>query len=810
MRGAASRAGAGTYAGLFLVTLSTLMLEIGLTRIFSVTMWYHFAFVAISVALFGLTAGALIVHLLPHRFREADTGRHLWVFALLFGVAIAACFAIQLAIPFTARFTPGGAASVIGTCVVVAMPFVCSGVVVCLALTRFPERAGRLYAADLAGAGIGCVLLVILFSWLDGPSLVVLVGAIAAAGAVAFAADAGSRRGLALSGTVALALGGIAAVNAYLHTQGDPFLRIIWVKEARDAPHDYERWNAFSRLTVQGDPNDPSTSSMGLYIDSTAGTKLNRYSGDPDESDFLRREIQNLPHYVRRNADVFVIGVGGGTDVLSALEFGGRSVTGLEMNGDIIDIAHRRYADFTGRLDEHPRVEIVNDEARSYLARTERRYDIIQISLIDTWAATGAGAYALTENSLYTAEAWDLFLDRLNRRGLLAVTRFYQARNDDGEAVQPVETYRAVALAAEVLTQRGVADPRDHLAVFRAPTRLGVDLATVLVSPDPIPAADIAILSARADELGFSPLLTPAASTDRTLAALTAPGGPEDTIDEVAADISPPADDRPFFFQMADLDTFRQGGIFRDDLVTRPVLILAGLGLVVFGMAACCILLPLRRARRTGDRFAGGRLVPFCAYFAGIGLGFLMIEVAQLQRLSIFLGHPTYGLTVVLFTILVFSSLGSLLTERFLSAERSRSLAPLIVLLAVAAVSGIATPEALHAMEASTTPVRIATAVALLAPLSLVMGMPFAVGMRAAADSPGAPTAFLWAINGAASVCASVLAVVIALFVGISAAFWTGAAAYVVALGAMVAITRGRDRRPPVLAGSDDGLATAR
>jgi hypothetical protein len=805
------RARLGTYAGLFLVTMSTLVLEIALTRIFSVTMWYHFAFVAISVALFGLTAGALIVHLVPSRFRDADVKRQLWTFSLLFAASIAVCFAVQLTIPFTPRLTVGGIASVVATCVVITIPFVCSGVVVCLALTRFPTRVSRLYAVDLVGAGLGCILLVVLFSWIDGPSLVILVAAIAATGGLAFAADAGNRRAVALAAVVVLGLGGFALANAYMYARGDALLRIVWVKETRDLDHDYERWNAFSRLTVQGDPDDPATPSLALTIDSTAGTKLNRYRGDPAESDLLRGEIQNLPHYVRQDADVFVIGVGGGTDVLSALEFDQRSVTGLEMNGDIIDIAHERFEDFTGNLDEHPRVDIVNDEARSYLARTNRKYDLIQISLIDTWAATGAGAFALTENSLYTTEAWNLFLDRLQPEGILDVTRFYQTETEGGEAVDPAETYRAVALAAEVLTQRGVENPRDHMAVFRVPTAFGVDLATLLVGRDPISDADLHTLSERADEFGFSPLLTPEESSDPMLAALTAPGGPDRAVDEVAADISPPTDDRPFFFLMADLDTFRHEGILRDRFATRPVQVLAGLALVVLGMAACCIAVPLLLARRTraAESPSHGQLLPFYTYFGAIGLGFLLIEVAQLQRLSIFLGHPTYGLTVVLFSVLVFSGIGSLLTERFLpTAQRLSLVAPLAALFAVLVVSGLVTPEVIRAMDAATTPLRIATAVALLAPLSLVMGMPLALGMRAAAATRGTPTAFLWGINGAMSVCASVFGTVIALLLGISAAFWCGTLAYSIALGSMAVIARSQGRPRLDTAERSPALAT--
>ena len=789
----------GTYVGVFLVTLSTLMLEIGLTRIFSVTMWYHFAFVAISVALFGMTAGALIVHLRLRWFPVARVGRQLWIFALLFGVAVAVCFAIQLAIPFTPRATVLGIASVVATCGVISVPFVFSGIVVCLALTRFPRRVNRLYAVDLVGAGLGCVLLVVLFSFLDGPSLVVLIGAFATAGAIAFAMADGNARRLATAGVATAVLAGFAGLNGHLYTDGSPLLKILWAKEARDPDHAYERWNAFSRLTVSGDADDPATKRLGLVIDSTAGTGLFRYSGDPAESDSLRGEIRNLPHHVRHDADVYVVGVGGGVDVLAALEFDQRSVTGAEINGDIIDITNGVYGDFTGHLDRDPRVDIVNDEARSYLARTDQRFDLIQISLIDTWAASAAGAFALSENSLYTTEAWDLFLDRLRTDGILTVTRYYRAADGEGRPVEPLETYRTIALASEALTRRGVADPRDHVVVYRVPTIYGVDLATVMVSPDAFSDEDLAILSARAGELGFTPVLTPDAAADPTLAALTAPGGPGDALDRVDADISPPSDNRPFFFQMADIGTFLNGDIGRDDFVTRPVLVLGLLAVTVLALAACCVGLPLLLAGRTSAiRTNRRRLLPLYTYFAGIGLGFLLIEVAQLQRLSIFLGHPTYGLTVSLFSVLVFSGLGSMLTERIARDDRPRSrLLPLAALVVTVIVAGFATPAVLRALDGATTPVRIAAAVALLAPLALVMGMPFALGMRAAATVPSAPTAFLWGINGAASVCASVLGVVIALFFGISTAFWAGALAYGLALASMAAIARATRRTSP-------------
>jgi len=804
------RPSASTYAGLFMVTLSTLMYEIALTRVFSVTMWYHFAFVAISVALFGLTIGALLVHVLPERFRDVDVARHLWVFALAFAVSIALCVAIQLSIPVEPKLTMKGAVTVVATCLVVSVPFVFSGIVVCLALTRFPARVNRLYATDLVGAGLGCILLVVLFERLDGPSLVIAIGALAGVGALVFAVGARTRLGMASAVTAVAILGGFALLNGHLHNQGDAVLRVRWAKEQSDPRHLYEKWNAFSRITVDGDPNLPQKPSghgmslvlpestmvnqLSMVIDSTAGTLLTRYTGDSAETDFLRYDLTNLAHNIRTDADVLVVGVGGGRDVLSALEFEQRSVTGVEINGNIIDAVNGRFGDFTGHLDQNPKVRFVEDEARSYVARTEREYDIIQISLIDTWAATSAGAYALTENSLYTTEAWDLFLDRLKPGGVLSVSRWYELLGRD-----PLETYRTASLAAEALTERGVENPRDHILIYHGPPQFAaLNAATVLVSPDPFSRADIDTLAAEVDRLEFTPVLTPNTAIDPQFAAITARGGPDDAVERFDEDISAPSDDRPFFFQMADLDTFLSGRGFDDDFVFRPVLVLAILGITVVALAAACIALPLvvdKRRRRSAPR----GMAPFYTYFAGIGFGFLLIEVSQLHRLSIFLGHPTYALSVVLFSVLLFSGIGSMLTERFVQANRPASLvAPLFVLLVVVASFGFVTRAAISRADGATTPARLALAVALLAPLAVPMGMPFAIGMRAASARPGAPTAFLWGINGATSVCASVLGVVLSIFLGISVAFWAGALAYAVALSSMgMIVSRGRRQPPP-------------
>ncbi len=783
------------------------MYEIILTRIFSVTMWYHFAFVAISIALFGMTVGALIVHLLPQVFRDEDLPRRLTTFAALFALAIAVCFVTQLSIPFVPTHDAVGIWSVAATCAVISVPFVCSGVVVCLALTRFTTSVNRLYAVDLVGAAVGCILIVLLLARFDAPSAVFAIAAVAAVGALCFARHEGARP-MALTAALVVALGAFTFANSALHDDGRPFLRIIWAKESRESLYDFEKWNAFSRVTVDGDPQqlrppsgwglsrtlppDIRVRELQMAIDISAGTIITNYTGDPAETDFLRYDITNLAHYAVREGEVMVVGVGGGRDVLSALEFEQHSVTGVEINDNILEIVNDTYGDFTGHLDRDPRVTFVNDEARSYAARTDREFDLIQISLIDTFAASSAGAYALTENSLYTTEAWNIFFDSLASDGVLSVSRWY---NIDGES--PFEMYRLTALASTVLTDRGALNPREHILIYRAPDTYyaGTNVATMLVSPQPFRAETLATIDREAARLQFVPILTTDVSIDVRFAALASSEGREDAIDSFRYNIAPPTDNRPFFFQMANFEHFFDGGAWDDVYIVEPVQTIALLSFVVIALALTCIVAPLML---TTDRSAHHGMFPYYTYFAGIGFGFLLIEISLLQRLSIFLGHPTYALTVVLFSILLASGTGSMLSERIATAGRSLLvLAPLAALLAAIIAFGFITPGLITRFDGETTPVRIIVAIAILMPLGVLMGMPFAIGMRAASALPGAPTAFLWGINGATSVCASVLGMMIALLFGISAAFWTGAAAYTLATGSLAGIVllpRWRDR----------------
>jgi hypothetical protein len=800
----------GTYVGLFLLAMSTLMLEILLTRIFSVTMLYHFAFAAVSLAMFGMTVGALVVYLRPQTFRTAKEARQLALSSTAFAVATVLAFLTHASVPFRIHPSIVGIYALALTFAVVAVPFVFSGIAVTLALTRFPAQVSRLYAADLIGAALGCPLVIALLEVTDGPTAVIAVAALAAMAGWAFSMDASSRRLRWLAGVCALTLAGAAAAHTVLVWREFPVLRLLYVKGEFESRPLYERWNSYSRVRVTGDeraleppfawglsakwPADRLVRQLRLDIDVSAGTVLTQYSGRPDETDHLRMDVTNVGYALRPQADVLVVGTGGGRDILSALTFDAHSVTGVELNPNIIRTVNGRFGDFTGHLDRDPRVTFVNDEARSYIARQQRRFDLIQISLIDTWAATASGAFVLSENSLYTVEAWDLFLRRLTDHGVLSVSRWYFKD-------RPAEVYRIAALAASALTRRGISDPRRHIAIVRNVAIAGKPdtpdgVGTLLVSPSPFSDADLDRLETVSRDLGFDVALSPRTALDDMFARIASGRDLDRVAAEFPLNIAPPTDDSPFFFQMLRLRQIGHWELWNQGKQTqnlKAVLVLGTLLGTVLVLTALCIAVPLMLTSR---QLALGPHWPLLAYFAAIGLGFMLIETSQMQRLIVFLGHPTYGLSVVLFALLLSSGIGSALTTHVpvdgLHRAGIRRLGALVVMLLA---FGLLTPMLVHGLEDHTTPVRILSAVALLFPPGLLMGMAFPLGMKlAAVRGPEGLSPWLWGINGATSVLAGVLGVAIALTWAISTAFWAGTFAYAIGLSAFALAAGRRDR----------------
>jgi len=772
------------------------MYEILLTRVFSVTMQYHFAFVAISLAMFGMTAGALIVYRFPHVFRADTVFRDLTVSAGAFSLLVLWSFLTQLSIPFRLHPSVVAVYAIALTYVVIAVPFVASGVTIALALSKFPARISRLYAADLIGAAAGCVLLIPVLSMTDAPTAALIVAACAALSAYAFARSTRStglrRTPLALA--LVLAIG--ASVNAWLVQRNFPIFRILYVSGAFEARPLYQKWNSYSRVRVNGDPSavivptgwglssrlpaDLRTRQLAMDIDVTAGTVMTAFDGDLSAVRHLAYDVTNIAYRIADRPNVLVVGAGGGRDVLSALYFGARHVTAVDINRDILRTVNDRFGDFTGHLDRRPDVSFVNDEARSFIARQKSPIDFLQISLIDTWAATAAGSFVLTENSLYTAEAWSLFVRHLSGNGLLSVSRWYFRD-------QPSEVYRLLSLARVALQDNGIDHPRDHVVVVRNMQvanrpQLPDGVGTLIVSRTSLTSAQLDKIDSVCREMDFEVMLSPRVSKDVLFERLLDPATAAIAASEYPLKIAAPTDDSPFFFNMLrfrDLANWRLLNAGKQTQNVRAVLVLAILLATTTALTTICIVAPLWMSAGLRELRGSGDLL---TYFAAIGLGFMLIETSQMQRLIIVLGHPTYGLTVVLFTLLLASGLGSYVTGRWraLLEPNSRWMVFGALLIALL-LFGWVTPAVVRSFAPAAIGVRIAAAVAVLAVPGVLMGMAFPIGMRVASGRAPSLSAWFWGVNGATSVLASVLAVAIALSSSISTAFWFGVACYAVA-----------------------------
>ncbi len=772
---------------LFLVALATVMFEVLLTRIFSLTLWYHFAFMAISIAMLGLTVGALLVFLRPEWWPEARLPRAMGACALL----LAICMAVAIFAHITSYIPLPHIAilPMILTFLIVTVPFVFSGIFVCLALTRFPSRIGKLYAADLAGAAIGCLAVIAALHWLDGVGAVLACASLASAAAVCLLG--GLRKALAVMVTAGLA-GTAVWSGAYLAQNEIAAFKIQHIKGSEEPEIEYEHWNSFSRIAVLKPTRlgkqawNLSTEfkekldieSRYLRIDGHAGTQLIGFDGDLKKVEFLRWDLPNFVQHLRPNARVAVVGAGGARDVVTAMLFGQKRVMAVEINRDIMRVVNERFGDFTGHLERTPGVTFVNDEARSYLARAKERFDIVVITFVDTFAATAAGAYALTENSLYTVEGWNVFLDRLDEDGLLAVSR-----------AESPELGRLVALGRAALLRMGAKNPEQHMVLVTNPhhTALSVyPMGVLLVRKTPFREEELVRIRGLAQRMNFEIEVQPGAAKNRLLLAL-ATGRDTEAVTASGLNYDASTDNQPFFFYMSRPSVWLRllGDI--DSPLSGVTAVLAALLFTVSGLTLAFVVLPLLLAR---TRLARGDAA-LLSYFAAIGTGFMLIEVSMLQRLIIFLGHPIYSLTVILFVLLLAGGAGSYLSGRIADDRlRSRGLRVLAALAAVLVVAGLVTLPLVEAFSTAETPVRIAACAALLAVMGLFLGMAFPIGMRIATGSRPELAPWLWGVNGAMSVLASVLAVVIAMIFGISASFWTGVASYFVALAAFALAAR--------------------
>jgi predicted membrane-bound spermidine synthase len=762
------------FSGIAVVSLGVLMLQLVFTRFFSATMYYHFAFLAISLALFGSGAGGVLVYVLAPRLREGATEFWLGALSLMFSGATVLALLVVLGSPLSP--TDDGATTFLRLSriyLAAALPFLCAGATVALAVSRYASEMSRLYLFDLAGAGLGCLLLIPTLDVLGAVNTVLLVAVLASIAAVVFTASGpGSLR--AWSRSAAVATAALLVGNGIWGT-----LDIRSAKGLLESGNViFSRWNSFSRVTVWG---SLAAEAVHIMIDADAATLISRDAGNPSSHPELADAVESLAYHLRPGGKALIIGPGGGNDVVMARLFGAREITAVEVNPIIARdvMSSEPFRTYSGWLYDQPGVRLVVDEGRSFIRSSRERYDVIQGTMVDTWAATAAGAFALTENNLYTVEAFRDYLGHLEDDGILSMTRWYLE--------PPDQLVRLVSLARTALDEQGARAPAAHVVLVRGATEPGSTRApsTFLLKKSPFTAWEIASIEKIAARSGFDVLYAPGRAPHSLFAQILQASDPQQVWQQLDSNVEPTRDDNPFFFNTLRLRNLGRAlasaGEFRK--TNLGTFVLMALLVIATALAALMILGPLMLVRGRLEGTPVRRKVSWLLFFACLGFGFIVIEVAMVQKSILFLGHPVYALAVVLFALLVSSGLGSSLSGRF---AKSRLRLWLVVMLAAVAAIVILYVLALSTVFYTFVHLphahRIAIATAVLAPLGIVMGMPMPTAIRILARELPELIPWGWGVNGAASVTGSIASLAIALLAGFNQALLAGAFLYLVAV----------------------------
>ena len=764
------------FAGIFLVALSGLVLEVSITRIFSAAIWYHFAFVAVSVALVGLGASGLVVH---HRVTKLK-GK--WAENL----TIYSAWGITIFIPITLFVMHALASQVIYLplyMVLFSVPFFLIGIIISAAFNAFASVAGRLYAADLIGASAGALLVVLFLVLTGGEGSTLIVGLISAISATLFSRITKNIK--KTIGSLMLVAFAISLIFINYATQifaipTDPTAQKdlpIYLREHPGSKIVKTEWNSFSRIDVVEGGEGGEGLVAKVFIDGGAGTNIISWDGSTESRQELSTWMQYLPFKMMQDPKVLVIGSGGGRDVVASLVSGSKDVTSVEINPIIYDTV-KSYGDRAGNVYSHQYVRPHVDEGRSFITRSSEKYDIIYVPFVDTWASVSSGGLSVSENFLYTLEGFQQYYDHLTERGKIVTVRWL------------IDAPRFISTYAKLLEQNGI--PQDqlhrHLMMVTSDSYTQDPSVTMVVfSKSPFTDEEISFLSQSFSQYDYKPILVPEQVMREPYDALLSG---DITLEQFYnlfdTKVYPVTDDNPYFLS------------FEKPLPpVVEVLLYASIGIV-----AIFLLVPFAWIRRRrGEREAGGgeeevgisikkreigirTVIP---YFAALGVGFILIELALLQKLILFMGNPTMTFALLLFTILISSGGGSLLSSR-IAKNNMRNL-----IFVIGGIAGLgmlyvfSLPSIIYSALAEPIEIKAAISIGVLAPIGFLMGMPLPTGMRLLKVHRPDFIPWMWAINGAFSVLGAVLAIALGIMYGSSFAMILGVLVYLIALGISVA-----------------------
>ena len=772
------------YLAIFLTAFVTLALQIVLTRILSVITDYQLAFFSISLAMLGMAAGAVLVFIKKDWFTAENL---IWRTAALLRY-LSISLIVSILVLINLKVNLNSAASMTPALLIITLfclpPFFISGIIVTSILTKAPLSIGRLYASDLTGAALGCPAVVVIMMKLTAPDFYLLLALFTSL--ISFYLDASHIFWQSRGRLVSLLLVFFSTTLLLNNLTGHYPLRVKYFKGHRikKTKLAFEKWNSFSHIImikpdyVKGFPGPLWSKSQSLpknlpdkliyqfLIDGLAGTAISPFRSLPD-IEYLKYDLTNFAHFFVKPGQACVIGVGSGRDIHAALAFKHKAVTGVEINPIFINAINginRNVAGLSNRID----VKLILDDGRSWFERNPVKCDLLMMSLIDTWASTGTGSMSLTENSLYTLEAWQTFYNRLSPQGIFTVSRWYDPKN-------PIETSRMFALALGALYTE-TESPARHIALVA-----NNNLATILIKKSAFSQEEIDAVRKKARALKYHPLFLPGYIDSLPLARSLASARNFEELNRMLSkhpmNLHPPADENPYFFNMLRLRNIFSWRTFSHTLVgnLRATLTLIILFSILLIFTVVMVLIPLMKGALPRPKISAA------LYFFGIGSGFMLIEIGLLQRLTPLLNRPELALGVLLFGLILSTSIGSFVSDRLAWLDGRKSiLIPAVIVFLLIMLSLVSAPIMSHFIGL-TIHWRILVALAILAPIGFFLGFCFPIGMRLFVRQVPATAPWLWGLNGIAGVLASVLAVLISLYAGITMTFISAALFYTLA-----------------------------
>lgn len=789
------------YTGLFITCSSLLISELLLTRVFSVCLWYHFAFFVISIAMFGLGLGGIYVQLQKKLFDEKTLCQKLFSFTLyMAGTALIApvlLFKTNIPQDIFHSFDGKTILFLLVAFYLSSLPFFFAGLITSIIFSHYSKFISKLYFADLTGASLGCLLTIPFLEIFGAPTALLINAIFACFGALFFLYGDNKRpcpRHLACGLVVLLLLISGAILNRSHH-----FVEVQFAKGQNLSNDEFSKWNSISRISVTKILDQATTRmeamefwgvskkfdgtfppSRIISINADTGTFLSSFDGDFNKVRWIQFDPPSLVHRLKKNPQTLIIGSGGGKDVLTALSFGAAHVTAVELNPITVnDVMLDHYREFSGNIYRNPKVTAIADEGRNFIASHNGTYDIIQLTFVDTTAAISGGAYILTENNLYTKDSFKDYLKHLKRNGIFSVCWVDVPGLAGGT--------RLVSLGIMALEEMGITDVSRHIMVITYTPNPSWIIKNILLKPAAFNDDEQQRIIDASHQLGFETTYIPKRDAGHVKlneihnakgiikALINNPGDREEIYNYYPLNIRATTDDSPFFYyQNRPKDFFKARG----DIILSRILMVGVIMVSIF------YLMPMIFSR-WGRELINRRksdILPFLLYFSSIGLGFMLWEIVFLQKLLLFLGQPLYTLSTTLFTILLFAGLGSLSTNQLKSKEPQYYISrAIIILITIAVIYLCLLPIIFHSYMGYPRYIKIPVAILTLIPLSFYMGMPLPLAVKILHQKMPDIIPWMWGINAASSVLASILAIILAMNIGYNFVLFVGIIFYLMA-----------------------------